>query len=270
MFRFFSFTINFIILATLFSCQKLDYDDGIVAFGEVYFDINAPALNEFLKIKYNESDIKMQTGTGMVKVPEGEGVFQFYDSRTNKILAEKKINIVPGSPEKFLLFQPTETSPFEILNPNEQENEEAAPDGYLKIKVANYANKALPYDRIDIRVEANDGWNGFFPIDTIISIDRNLENAEYHLVRKGENIISYRFSYIVNETQQEVLNARGTLYTSGGVWNYPKPKKDVFTIFLSETFEAELEGASNAAKGRGVLVDGLYIYRISPYILFAN
>ncbi len=254
------------------SCKKIEVDQGFTNFGEVYFigDQSVSYNLGNLLIKYNGNLIELQNSTGRIRVPEGEAKFEFYNKSRNELIGEKTVNIVPGSPEKYNLFQPSEEHSITFLNPNGQINEEAAPEGYLKIKIANYAIKALPHAKYDIRVEGNDGWNGYLPIDTIMNIGVNLDEETYHLVKKGENNIAYRFSYLVHGTQEEVLNARGTLYTSGGVWDYPNPKKDVFTFFLSESHEADLEGASNAAKGRGVIVDGKYIYRITPNILFAD
>src|SRR5690606_24897246 len=184
---------------------------------------------------------------------------------------KKTVNIVPGSPESLLLFQPTETSDVAILDPNEQDNEEAAPEGFLKIKIANYANTALPLDKYDIVVEGDDGLNGWQELDVIKGVGTNLEGETYHLVAKGAQMYSYRFTYRIPSTGEFVLNGRGTVYTSGGVWEYPnpKPQKDVFTFFLSESKDRELEGATNAQKGRGTVVDG-WIYSITPNILFAD
>jgi len=275
MIRFFSYIIISVLFTTVFSCQKLDHEDGITPFGEVYFDINAPALYEYLKVKYNKSDIELEVGTGRVQVPEGEGVFQFYDSRSGEILAEKEVNIIPGSPETFLLFQPTETAPIAILDPNEQANEEAAPEGFMKIKIANYASTALPLAKYDLIVEVNDGWNGYQQLDVIESVGTDLAVESYHLVAKGTHepgfLYTYRFTFSIPGTEEIVLNGRGTVYTNGGSWSYPtpKPEKDVFTMFLSENKDRELEGATNAQKGRGIPVDG-FLYSTSVNSLFED
>jgi len=258
------------------ACKKLDHDEGFTSIGEVYIDASgAPALYDGLKVNYNGVPVDIQPYSGTtyrVRVPEGESTFQFYNGETSgDILAEKTVNIVPGSPETLLLFQPTETSDVAILDPNEQDNEEAAPEGFLKIKIANYANTALPLDKYDIVVEGDDGLNGWQELDVIKGVGTNLEGETYHLVAKGAQMYSYRFTYRIPSTGEFVLNGRGTVYTSGGVWEYPnpKPQKDVFTFFLSESKDRELEGATNAQKGRGTVVDG-WIYSITPNILFAD
>src|SRR5690606_19298050 len=157
------YSINGLVVLLLLTlnftaCKKLDHDEGFTSIGEVYIDASgAPALYDGLKVNYNGVPVDIQPYSGTtyrVRVPEGESTFQFYNGETSgDILAEKTVNIVPGSPETLLLFQPTETSDVAILDPNEQDNEEAAPEGFLKIKIANYANTALPLDKYDIVVE---------------------------------------------------------------------------------------------------------------------
>lgn len=253
------------------SCKKIEVDQGITKFGEVYFDLTKAASYRSgnLQVRYNGNIIEMaQIIEGRIRVPEGEAKFEFLDKKSNSVLAEKTIVINSEKPEKYNLFQPSEEDGIAIFNTSEQENELAAPEGFIKIKIANYARKALPHDLIDIVVEANTG--SFNIIDTLISIGTKLDEAKFILLKKVPDAFSYRFSYRVHKSQEPVLNARGTLYTSGGAWTYPDPSKNILTMYLVESHEADLENASNAAKGRGVIVDGKYIYRISPIILFAD
>lgn len=257
----------------LFSCQKLEYNDDFTPLREVFLDYSgATALNGQSIVNYKGFPLAFYPFSGSIyrsRLPEGEAKLQFYHTQSpENLLAEKTITISSDIPDTLILFQPTANSSVAIFNSRDQDNEEAAPEGYLKIKIANYAKKALPYDKIDVRVETYNSSTGFEAIDTIRSVGKNLEEAKFQLVKKGKDILGYRFSYLIPDTDKEILNARGTLYTNGGIWSYPNIQKDVLTMFLTESFEADLATASNAAKGRGVIVDDKYIYRISPNILF--
>lgn len=238
--RVYNCLINFIICAILFSCAKLDYDDGITPFGEVYFDISKTAISDHLKVKYNGSPIELQqTAGGRVRVPQGEAKFEFYDTRSGSVLLEKIISIDPTVTERFILFQPSEDDPIAFLDPHGQDNEEAAPQGFMKIKIANYSKSLVPFEKTDIIINFRYTQGRQFvyvPVDTIQSIGQTLDTATYRLVNMGERMPNYQPGYFCSfkehGTDNEVKNAGGTMYYTH-IAIIPDEEKNVFTRYLT-------------------------------------
>lgn len=257
--------IIFIGLIILSSCKKKEYENSFVPFGTVTFQKSQSALRNYLEVRFQDAPVEWQ-GNGTIEVPEGEGTFEFYDKRNGEVLAKKTISIDADNPESYIIFQPTEDAPLAFLDPNEQVEEEAAPAGFMKFKIANYASASLPFERIDVIVRGF-GPDGWVNLDTIESVGTDLGNAEYHLTVQGTNIESYRFSYLNSETKSPVLNARGVIYSLGGTIEpnsiNPRPQKKVFTIYLMD----ENLGPDSST---GRIPVGTDLYDVYPIVLFAD
>lgn len=260
------YTVLF-FLVICFSCKKTsDNINDFKQLTDVYFQAQSVLGND-LGVKYEGHPIAWDgTGNGKIHVPEGEGKFEFYDKRDGKVLGEKTLNISLSDTQRFVIFQPLEDSPLAFLNPEAQNREEAAPEGFMKIRIASYAPDFIPYEKIDVIVIGmyfDEEFNFFYePVDTIFNISRNLDNEPYHLVSKGgQRMESWSFSFRDHETGQEVKNFGGTLYRSLDI--YPSLfDKFVFTVYLVP-FEAWGEHESFLKFGEG-------FYNIEPRILFEN
>jgi hypothetical protein len=239
--RFFNYILAFILFTTLFSCKKLDYEDGIVPFGEVYFDMNKTAISNYLKIKYNGHPIDTERGTnGRVRVPQGESKFEFYDERNGTVLLEKVVNIDPALTEHFTLFQPSEDDPIAFLDPNGEDGEPASPDGFMKIKIANYSKELIPFENVDVILNFRYTVGRqyvYVPVDTIESVGQTLDTASYRLVNMGERELNYQPGYFLSFKEHganntEVQNAGGTMYYSH-IAIIPDEERNVFTRYLT-------------------------------------
>ncbi|MGJ1362010.1 hypothetical protein ACR79B_03325 [Sphingobacterium spiritivorum] len=260
--RYFTRTMGLgMFLVLLFSCKKLEYDQGITTFGEVFFIVDNVESYPHLKIKYNGNDIDQQQGTGRIRVPEGEAKFEFYDERSGKVLAEKSVNIEAGLAATFIGFQPSEDASIAFLDPDAQNNEETPPEGFMKIKIANYSAGLLP-DKVDVVFHGLVG-RLYVPTDTISNVGNNLEIKQYYTVNKGNVSPSrpnYQLSFIDSETKEEIKNLGGTIFFTTAM--FANAEKGVYTVYLTAVardFEAPafLEGS------------GKY-FTIQPNILFAD
>ncbi|GAA4131942.1 hypothetical protein GCM10022216_02540 [Sphingobacterium kyonggiense] len=260
-----------LLLALSFAgCEKGDYTEPYTEFGEVYFDASQTASYQtgHLKIKYNGNSIEIQSGTnGRVRVPQGEGKFEFYDERTGEVLGGKTVNIIPASPETFNLFQPTETDPIAFLDPNGQADEEAAPAEFMRLKIANYAGDLLPKD-LDIVVL---GLNMNFEtveLATLESVSNNIGEEQYRQIPTGgSDILAYTFKFRDRKTQEFVKMHGGEDYWSQNFFLYPDmispyPEKRVYTIYL--------RSIEQWGEHPLFIKLGDKYYEISPEILYAN
>ncbi len=260
-------------VVSFYSCQKQNYEDGFVTFGNVYFQ-NQSVLNTDLSIKYKGEPIAWQGGTGMVKVPEGEASFEFYNKRTGKVLGEKTVQVIASHPETFLVFQPTIDAPVAFLDPNEQADEEAAPEGFYKMKLANYSFDLLPFEKIDIIV-MGEKFNletfelSYEELAMLEDVGRNLGDESYRLIPKptgGDFTGSILFAFRDSNTGMDVLNHGGRLYISSFAFfpefEYPNAQKAVFTVYLIP-YEQWGESEEHLAYG------GTY-YDIEPKVLFSD
>ncbi|SFB91413.1 hypothetical protein SAMN05421747_10270 [Parapedobacter composti] len=250
-------------------CKKIEVDQGFTTFGQIYFyaDQTASYLAGHLQVKYNGHPIDIQGGTGLIRVPEGEAKFEFCDNRTDELLGEKWVAIVPGSPVKYTLFQPTENDPIALLDPNGQAGEEAAAEGFMKIKIANYATDLLPRD-LDVVVLGLNINMETVELATLENVSDNLGEEDYRLVPTGgSNILAYTFKFRDRNTQAFVKADRGDDYWSPNFFLYPDiispfPEKRVYTIYL-KTYETSVEYELFIKSG------GKY-YEIIPEILYAD
>lgn len=264
----FLFCTALLFIAGISSCKKLDHNTGFETFSEVFFDKTTSVTENHLAAKYNGFPIDWDV-SGKIKVPAGEREFEFYDTRSGKVLGKKSVNIVAGKPENYLIFQPSEDSPLAFLDPNEQAGEAAAPEGFMKIKIANYAKDLLPFDKIDIVVLGVTDNFEFIEVATIASVGSNLENESYHLIPTDNRFSGgYTFWFKEHGSQSPVKDFGGTNnYANQGYFfspesTVPYPNKKIFTIYFT-AMEAPYEY-------EGFLKKDDKFYDINPNVLFSN
>lgn len=246
---------NILLIFTIISCmvsacKKLDYDGmELVPFAEVYFDASNVAMNntgegKFLEVKTSNGNPVTWRQDGQISAPEGTVTFEFYDKRNGEVLAEKSVNIVAGSPERWTLFQPEMGQPISIISPTENAEEPAAKEGFMKFKVANLATKSLPYEKIDIIVYGKDANSSVIELGKIENVGQTFQESEYQEISRGkeEGVTSFYFSFLNSKDKQEINGDGGTVFTTD-VLGLPgeiipsqlNPKNWVFTIYLLET-----------------------------------
>lgn len=264
----------------LYSCQKAEYVNSFLEFVDVYFDADKTALREngtgiFIAAKYNGSPIEWNILSKKIRVVAGEGKFEFYDTRNGKVVAEKVIDVKPGSKETYTLFQPTMDAPVSFIDPNEQDTESPAPAGHIKVKVANYAQDLIPFENLDIKVSIS-----YFDADfntvveevgTIKDVKNSIDKAEYQVIPNGlpnplpEYGYQYVFDFVNSSTGQPLLNHGGTGYSNiafspEGI--NPLPVKNIFTLYMvsRETW----------GEAPPFIKKGDTFYEITTTVLFAN
>lgn len=253
--NYFTRIISSILISLCFlSCEKLDYDDGIISFGDVFFNTSNVALHSSLKIHYNGNLIEIQREDGRVRVPEGTAKFEFYDNTTNQLLLEKTVDIVAGNPERITLFQPTADAPLMFLDENSQADEEPAPPGYYKVKFVNYTGSLLPFNKkmniVMFRAEFN--WITFeteyVEIGVLESIGTNLNEETYHLipVEAGDQGLAFSFreaetgDQLTTVAGNEFLNSTFNQELANASASLSNPKKNVFTAYI-EAYEIDYQ-----------------------------
>lgn len=255
------------IIACLSSCQKKEYDNEFTTFGAVYFT-NSTTLGINLGVKYEGEPIAWDRVDGKIQMPKGEHTFVFYDLRNGAVLGEKKVSVDPVDPDHFILFQPIDGLPISFLDPNAQAAEAEAPAGYMKIKIANLSQVAIPEGEIDVVFHSTVvSATKFGPVDTLEAIGRNLGTAGYMLVKRGvrANAIQsrYKISFLNHTTGKPLPAAGGADFINAVEFNTnTKPaKKGVYTIYLTD-----LDRDVNTL---WLLRNGKY-YDITPNVLFAD
>lgn len=194
-----------------------------------------------LGVKVKGEVLDWQVGTGAIKVPEGEHTFIFYNKNDGKELAEKTVNVNAGSPETFMVFQPAENSPIAFIDPEGEAAEEAAPEGFMKIKIANYAGVLIPYEKVDIVLNFRHTAGRqyvYTPATVIEAVGQDLDTAQYRLIslkndlRQPNHQPGLFMSFMDSETKEPIKNAGGNTYYSH-IGIAPDGGKNVFTRFLT-------------------------------------
>lgn len=266
--------------AGLISCGKGEPAAPFTEFAEVYFDADKTALRDngkgvFIAARYNGHPIEWNVLTKKIKVVTGEGKFEFYDTRNGKVVAEKVVDVQAGAGQKFTLFQPTMEAPVSFIDPDAQGSESPAPPGQIKLKVANYAQDLVPFERLDLKVTISyydADWNEVVKeIGVIEDVQDAVDKAGYHLLPDGvpdpmpELGYTYNFEFLDGNTGAPLRNHGGTGYANIAFspWGMdPAPDKRIFTLYLVSK-EAWGEAPPFIKKGD-------MFYEIQTSVLFAN
>lgn len=224
------------LITVLSSCKKLDYKNEFAEFASVYF-LNNSVISVEMQARYNGAPIEWNQSSGEIRAVAGEAKLEFYDRRTGAVQAEKTVTIDPSRPDTFQLFQPVEGGGVSFIDPKAQADEAAPPEGFMKIKIANYATDLVPFENTDLVVIGeyyDEDFNTQYEVlDTIYNVSQNLDNEGYHTVSKGgAHIGAWRFSFLDHETGQEVKNLGGTTYSCFGFYS-SLYAKFIFTLYLT-------------------------------------
>lgn len=260
------YTLAGLLLTCLFSCQKKDYDDSFTSFAPVYF-VNKSALDLNLLVKYKGTSLEWDRYSGRIEVPEGEGVFEFFDRRNGQVLAEKKVTVSKDNRDSFLIFQPTIEAPLAFLDARGQADVTPPPAGFIKIKLANYAPSLLPFEKTDVIVVGVNMNFEFINLDTIMAVSQNMGNEEYHLVPTTSDMMGYTFYFKQNGTETKVKNNMGDDYLNIDNalipdFMNPRPEKNIYTLYFSPLVQPY--------PGDNFIKLGDKYYHINPEILYAN
>jgi len=264
-----------VLLALLcfISCEKLDYEQDITNFGEVYFVTSNVATRQSLEIHYNGHPVESEQGTGRIRVPEGESKFEFVNSSTGEVLLEKTVGIVAGQPEHFTLFQPVLDAPLMFLDEDAQANEEPAPEGYYKVKFVDYTGDLFFEDKVDIIM-----WRPEFSwvtwttewVETgiLASVGKELNEEAYHLIPISDEGLGLSFRDSQTKEKLFIKGGSSEEYITDSFYkdvlvptsaSLPNPKKNVFTAYINTR-----EGNENTIKKEDKF------YRIGVTIFLMN
>lgn len=215
---------------------------------DVYFDARQTALVNngegiFIAAKYNGEKVDWDPWLFKIKVVEGEGRFEFYDTRTGETVAEKVVDVKPGMTDTFAIFQPLMEAPVTFIDPKADAREPAAPDGHFKIKVANYAQMLIPFQKVHLNIYIqyyNENWEEqIAKIGAVENIANNMNDATFQTIPDGvpEGVTDYAyFMEVVNgDTGEALKNYGGTNYSAAlfsPTWLDPQPAKNVYTFYL--------------------------------------
>lgn len=255
------------LLISFISCsEKSDLLEESKSYGKVTF-LNNSILGANLGIKYMGEPYANLAFVG-------PGTFTFYDTRTGEVLMEKELEVKTNDTERWYIFQPDSTIAPQLIR-NSQTNDPAAPDGYFKIKIANFSKEALTnsagerYPNIDVILMADLIEEGVYdvPYDTILSVGTNLDTASYHTIKKavrnGIAIDYYKLSFLDHVTKEPILNKGGTLYQSLAFGSsYSIPVKNLYTVYLMDFIRTR-------ANNRYIFKNNQH-YDISPKNLFED
>lgn len=269
---------SLLLLVIFSSCQKGELVETYKNFVNVSFDASQTALAKnggglAISAKYNGYPIPYDINLKKIKVVEGEGKFEFLDASTGELLIEKTVDVKLDGDNQFYMFQPSLGSPVTFYDPTAQDNEAAAPEGHIKLKLANYAQDIIPFNKLDVKffiTYYDADWNQVVKeLAFIRDISNSVNEGEYHIIPDGlsEEIMDYvySFEFYNGETGEPLLNHGGTTYFGDGfmpAYLTPLPEKKVFTVYLT-SFKAWGETPVFIKKGED-------FYTISGNVLFAN
>ncbi|WP_341837140.1 hypothetical protein WJU16_04570 [Chitinophaga pollutisoli] len=269
-----------LMLTGWYGCGKGEPAAPFTEFAEVYFDADKTALRNngegvFIAARYNGHPIEWNVLSRKIKVVTGEGKFEFYDTRSGKVVAEKVVDVKTGARQEYTLFQPTLDAPVSFIDPDAQESESPAPSGQIKIKVANYAQDLIPFAKLNLRVSISyfdADWNEVVKeIGMMEDVQDAVDKAGYALLPNGvpdpmpELGYSYVFEFLDGDTGEPLRNHGGTAYSNMAFspWGMdPVPARNVFTVYMvsRETW----------GEAPPFLKKGDTFYEIATTILFAN
>ncbi|GEP94571.1 hypothetical protein [Chitinophaga cymbidii] len=240
---------SLLLAAALGACQKAEPVETWTDFVDVSFDASRVALANsgqgiFIAAKYNGYPIKWDLSQKKIKVVEGEGKFEFYDIRTGETVAEKTIDVKSGTADEYILFQPTLASPVSFIDPRALDNETAPPPGHIKLKVSNYAQDLIPFNKVDVKMYImyyDQDFNEIrHEVGMIRDIGNSVDEGDYHIlpdgVPDGISDYAYVFEFMDSETGAPLLNHGGTPYSNYGfmpVYLSPAPEKHIFSVYLN-------------------------------------
>ena len=192
-----------------------------------------------------------------LNVPYGEAKFEIYDKSTNAKLIDTVLDIT--GTEIYYIVQPDLTKPpYLILNP--LKDVPSAPEGYMKISLANNTTSGLlPYESVDVVLLSNVSMSGlnYVPLDTLHGVGTSA--SEFFLVKKeiiGTTVQnSYKFGFINPITGARLLSFAGNEYY--GVAFGADAPNNVYLIKLSTSTVSSTSGPA-ANRNRALFISAKY------------
>lgn len=167
-----------------------------------------------------------------IGVAYGNDRFEILNKKTGEKIMDTVLNIA-GADD----FQLREVVPGgkPVLVRSPLSGEAAVSGEYMKLKIANHAPNALPYEKMDVVVMSFYEENGaYLRLDTLKGVGTDY-NKELFMVKRSllagvaNPRASYRFSFINSATGETVKDAKGRLYTA--VYFNPEISRDNLYVF---------------------------------------
>ncbi|MEJ2903549.1 hypothetical protein [Pedobacter panaciterrae] len=172
-------------------------------FGKINFG-NQTLVNPLI-IDYNGTTISVGLDlTKNIKVPIGKGKLSFKDDK-GKVLTDTIITVEENGIKNLVLFQPSSEAKPALVE-NTQENEPKPEEGFMKIKIANLAQKCLPKN-VDIIIKMFDNNLGdFADLDTIENVSSNFGGYTNYKTFTPVTGDGYLIFYIIDSTTKQPLH----------------------------------------------------------------
>lgn len=223
---------NIVLMALLIinisSCNKKDLLPQPTTFAGVIF--NDPLDVGVSSIRYQGTAIaKPVLGLPLTVLP-GEGKFEFFNAKGIKVL-EKTLNTDKDIVKTYIFFKPDPNAEQVELLENTQDNEPAAAEDHIKVKIANFAQAVL--GNRDIKIVFNqDG----IPCDTIQTRGSDYTSGysemtrAFKIVRGVKRVTTlYQVTYL-NESNQPILDLNGSPVSTE---YFSLLNQTIYTLFLS-------------------------------------
>jgi len=272
-------TITLCLLALLFcfaGCKKNEAVEDL-AFVKVEFTRKTDYVT-YMKYDGIKNDLSLRS---YIAVPIGDRRFEVHNNTTGEKLIDTVLNITravtyyiyqaPGATSPVLQTEVPPVPPVIIpVDPNNPlENEPAAPEGFMKIKVANMAISAFPYPAMDIVFNsfANNPETGkeeLTPLFTIKDVGHDF-NSQFQIIQRpvidGIPVTSFKLSFVDPATGELIRSVDGNILKNTS--RATGLKVSEFNNFMISIKEVLLNAPQdNAVKGE------FEYYVISPSITF--
>lgn len=148
------------------SCKKQQYETT-QAFGTV--NINNQSGVQELIFEFNGNTFKKGLSLTNLKIPVGAGNLRFLNPQNQQVLIDTNLSIKENETKELVLFKPDENSKV-ILLENNQASEQPPADGFMKVKIANFASNTLPNSVDVVLYGFDDSVGDYVPLDTIENV----------------------------------------------------------------------------------------------------
>lgn len=208
----------YIIAAILFalnigatSCRKAEKEQGVQFAAVTFMDLAGVGSN--LELHYQGWKVD-NWASGTVAVFPGEAAFSLIDKTTRVTVLDTVLKVDLSRPKTYYLFQPDSTTPMQLMQ-NTQAEELPVRDGYIKVRLGNYAKIALPGSNIKVVFNQLD-WNTYeyVPLDTLANVITGIPESYAEIKRgtmldeAGNPVIDIMYSLtFLDENDQPILNS---------------------------------------------------------------
>ena len=205
---------NFLYLAILLlcfaACKQVEVEPN-TKFAKVTF-LNTIPVDGPVKVAYKDKVHSLPEGACVTPVGDVHFVFS---THTGKLLLDTVLNISDGDEYRLSRTASLDT----IIRKNPLTAVPAAPEGYMRLSIANSTTGPLPYEKVDVILLSNVSMEGenYIPLDTLYSIGTSA--SEFFLVKKeviGTFVQNgYRLGFINPITGGRIMNFIGNEFSDG-------------------------------------------------------